>query len=191
MRPPPKVPGKRYFPAEKLQLILPQSGAANSRERRERMTTDEMRSALLHTTFRYGKVNMGIRLGNITHGEFTTLQMVHMYMKNHPDEHGIGVSELARCSYMSPPAMSRTLKSVEEKGLAERMIDKKNRRKTYVCLTAEGEDARLRAWKMCTDYIDSVLKEMGEEKMETFLKLWEELVDLMEKSIPAFYGETS
>ena len=51
-------------------------------------------------TFRYGKVNMGIRLGNITHGEFITLQMVHRYMKNHPDEHGIGVSELARCSYM-------------------------------------------------------------------------------------------
>lgn len=54
------------------------------------MTTDEMRSALLRTTFRYGKVNMGIRLGNITHGEFITLQMVHRYMKNHPDEHGIG-----------------------------------------------------------------------------------------------------
>ncbi len=107
------------------------------------MTTDEMRSALLRTTFRYGKVNMGIRLGNITHGEFITLQMVHRYMKNHPDEHGIGVSELARCSYMSPPAMSRTLKSVEEKGLAVRMVDKKNRRKTYVCLTDEGEDARL------------------------------------------------
>ena len=86
---------------------------SNSRERRERMTTDEMRSALLRTTFRYGKVNMGIRLGNITHGEFITLQIVHRYMKNHPDEHGIGVSELARCSYMSPPAMSRTLKSVE------------------------------------------------------------------------------
>lgn len=66
------------------------------------MTTDEMRSALLRTTFRYGKVNMGIRLGNITHGEFITLQMVHRYMKNHPDEHGIGVSELARCSYMFP-----------------------------------------------------------------------------------------
>lgn len=113
------MPAGRYLPAEKLQL-LPQSGAANSRERRERMTTDEMRSALLRTTFRYGKVNMGIRLGNITHGEFITLQMVHRYMKNHPDEHGIGVSELARCSYMSPPAMSRTLKSVEEKGLAVR-----------------------------------------------------------------------
>ena len=155
------------------------------------MTTDEMRSALLRTTFRYGKVNMGIRLGNITHGEFITLQMVHRYMKNHPDEHGIGVSELARCSYMSPPAMSRTLKSVEEKGLAVRMVDKKNRRKTYVCLTDEGEDARLQAWKTCTDYIDWVLKEMGEEKMETFLELWGELVDLMEKNIPVFYGETS
>ena len=126
------------------------------------MTTDEMRSALLRTTFRYGKVNMGIRLGNITHGEFITLQMVH-----------------------------RTLKSVEEKGLAVRMVDKKNRRKTYVCLTDEGEDARLQAWKTCTDYIDWVLKEMGEEKMETFLELWGELVDLMEKNIPVFYGEPS
>ncbi len=71
------------------------------------------------------------------------------------------------------------------------MVDKKNRRKTYVCLTDEGEDARLQAWKTCTDYIDWVLKEMGEEKMETFLELWGELVDLMEKNIPVFYGEPS
>lgn len=99
------------------------------------MTTDEMRIDLLRTTFRYGRVNMGIRLGNITHGEFTALQMVHIYMKRNPDASGIGVSELARCSFMSPPAMSRTLKSIEEKGLAERMIDSKNRRKTYVRLT--------------------------------------------------------
>ena len=45
------------------------------------MTTDEMRIDLLRTTFRYGRVNMGIRLGNITHGEFTALQMVHIYMR--------------------------------------------------------------------------------------------------------------
>ena len=62
------------------------------------MTTDEMRIDLLITTFRYGRVNMGIRLGNITHGEFTALQMVHIYMKRNPDASGIGVSELARCS---------------------------------------------------------------------------------------------
>jgi len=60
------------------------------------MTTDEMRIDLLRTTFRYGRVNMGIRLGNITHGEFTALQMVHIYMKRNPDASGIGVSELAR-----------------------------------------------------------------------------------------------
>ena len=126
------------------------------------MTTDEMRIDLLRTTFRYGRVNMGIRLGNITHGEFTALQMVHIYMKRNPDASGIGVSELARCSFMSPPAMSRTLKSIEEKGLAERMIDSKNRRKTY---------------------INRVMEEMGEEKMDAFLALWKELVDIMEKNI--------
>ena len=155
------------------------------------MTADEMRTALLRTTFRYGKVNMGIHLGNITHGEFTTLQMVHMYRKKHPGEYGIGVSEQARCSYMSPPAMSRTLKAVEEKGLAERRVDSQNRRKTYVRLTPEGENARQHAWRMCTDYINRVIEEMGEEKMETFLALWEEMVDLMEKNIPMFYEEPS
>ena len=155
------------------------------------MTADEMRTALLRTTFRYGKVNMGIHLGNITHGEFTTLQMVHMYRKKNPGEYGIGVSELARCSYMSPPAMSRTLKAVEEKGLAERRVDSQNRRKTYVRLTPEGENARQHAWRMCTDYINRVIEEMGEEKMETFLALWEEMVDLMEKNIPMFYEEPS
>ena len=147
------------------------------------MTTDEMRIDLLRTTFRYGRVNMGIRLGNITHGEFTALQMVHIYMKRNPDASGIGVSELARCSFMSPPAMSRTLKSIEEKGLAERMIDSKNRRKTYVRLTQAGEQARQYAWEVSTEYINRVMEEMGEEKMDAFLALWKELVDIMEKNI--------
>lgn len=44
---------------------------------------------------------------------------------------------------------------------------------------------------MCTDYINRVIEEMGEEKMETFLALWEEMVDLMEKNIPMFYEEPS
>ena len=147
------------------------------------MTTDEMRIDLLRTTFRYGRVNMGIRLGNITHGELTALQMVHIYMKRNPDASGIGVSELARCSFMSPPAMSRTLKSIEEKGLAERMIDSKNRRKTYVRLTQAGEQARQYAWEVSTEYINRVMEEMGEEKMDAFLALWKELVDIMEKNI--------
>lgn len=169
--------------------------AENSRDRRRersgRMTTDEMRIDLLRTTFRYGKVNMGIRLGNVTHGEFTALQMVHMYMKRNPDACGIGVSELARCSYMSPPAMSRTLKAIEEKGLAERMIDRKNRRKTYVRLTEAGEVARQYAWKVSTEYINQVMEEMGEEKMEAFLTLWKELVDIMEKNIGIFLENPS
>ena len=134
------------------------------------MTTDEMRIDLLRTTFRYGRVNMGIRLGNITHGEFTALQMVHIYMKRNPDASGIGVSELARCSFMSPPAMSRTLKSIEEKGLAERMIDSKNRRKTYVRLTQAGEQARQYAWEVSTEYINRVMEEMGEESPTIMIK---------------------
>ena len=104
-------------------------------------------------------------------------------MKRNPDASGIGVSELARCSFMSPPAMSRTLKSIEEKGLAERMIDSKNRRKTYVRLTQAGEQARQYAWEVSTEYINRVMEEMGEEKMDAFLALWKELVDIMEKNI--------
>lgn len=155
------------------------------------MTTDEMRIDLLKTTFRYGKVNMGMHFGNITHGEFTALQMVHMYMKRNPDACGIGVSELARSSFMSPPAMSRILKGIEEKGLAERMVDSKNRRKTYVRLTEAGEQARQYAWKISTDYINRVMEEMGEENMNMFLTLWKELVDIMEKNIGIFAEKTS
>ena len=84
---------------------------------------------------------------------------------------------------MSPPAMSRTLKSIEEKGLAERMIDSKNRRKTYVRLTQAGEQARQYAWEVSTEYINRGMEEMGEEKMDAFLALWKELVDIMEKNI--------
>ena len=52
----------------------------------------------------------------------------------------ITISELAcaerKCFH---PAISRTLKGLEERGYVERNINKNDRRNTYVELTAEGE----------------------------------------------------
>ena len=37
-----------------------------------------------------------------------------------------------------PPAVSRTLRGLEEKGYVERSADKKDRRNTYISLTEQG-----------------------------------------------------
>lgn len=47
-------------------------------------------------------------------------------------------SELAAKTKTLPPAVSRTLRGLEEKGYVERSVDKKDRRNTYISLTEKG-----------------------------------------------------
>lgn len=147
------------------------------------MTAEEMRSELVKTAFRFGKMQMGFRLSELTPGEFMTIQAIHKYMKQQPEAAGISVTELARRTWSSLPAMSRSLRGIEVRNLIVRTVDPENRRKTFVRLTPEGEALRMGMWENWNSYFDIVSQTMGEEKMVAFLALWNELTDVMEAEL--------
>lgn len=146
------------------------------------MTTDEIRTELLKTTFRYGRANMGVPVGDISQGEFVAMQVIYHYQKERPEEYGIGAAQLAAGVYSSPPAVSRVLNALEEKGYIVRETDPDNRRRTRIALTEKGEEVRQKGCKLCGDYFDRIVARMGEEKMLQFLSLWKELVEIMESN---------
>lgn len=146
------------------------------------MTTDEIRTELLKTTFRYGRANMGVPVGDISQGEFVAMQVIYHYQKEQPEENGIGAAQLAAGVYSSPPAVSRVLNALEEKGYIVRETDPDNRRRTRIALTEKGEEVRQKGCKLCGDYFDRIVARMGEEKMLQFLSLWKELVEIMESN---------
>lgn len=63
------------------------------------------------------------------------------------------------------------------------MIDSKKQEENLYPFNAGRRTARQYAWEVSTEYINRVMEEMGEEKMDAFLALWKELVDIMEKNI--------
>ena len=61
----------------------------------------------------------------------------------------ITISELAARAKMLPPAISRTLKGLEERGYVERNVNKNDRRNTYVELTETGRQPdNVEFWKV-------------------------------------------
>ena len=80
--------------------------------------------------------------GGLTRAEFYALSQIREHMQSHPGDRGVYVSALAGRMRVSPPAVSRMLRGLEQRGLVDRAVDRADRRNTYVMLTPAGEAAR-------------------------------------------------
>ena len=80
----------------------------------------------------------------------------------------------------TPSAISRMLRGLEEKKFIERKVDKKDRRNTYVTLTQEGMAITQKAEAEMNVFTSNVIAAMGEEVSRTLIKLFNQLVDVME-----------
>ncbi len=146
------------------------------------MAPDEIKNELLKTTFRYWRAHLNVPVGEISHGEFAVMQVIHHFPKERPEEKGIGTARLAAEVHSSPPAVSRILNTLEEKGCIVRETDPDNRRRTRIILTEKGEKIRQRGCELSGDYFDRVFDRMGKDRMLQFLSMWKELVEIMENN---------
>ncbi len=117
--------------------------------------------------------------GGLTRGEFFVLNQMHEHLQKHPKEKGVYVSTLVGWMRVSPPAVSRMLRGLEQRGLVERVVDRADRRTTYVVLTPAGESLRTETTAWLDSYIQRVVQRMGHENMEKLLVLWNQLSDIM------------
>lgn len=96
-------------------------------------------------------------------------------------EKGISVSEIGRELYLSKPAISQTLNSLEKKGYITREIDKDDRRKIMVTLTPEG-DRKLKEGMRCFDQeLNKTLEQFGAENTKKLIELLGYLVTMLEE----------
>lgn len=102
--------------------------------------------------------------------EFTTLHVLKRgHMMNPEGE--VTVSDLARYTNSSLPAISRTLKQLQKGELITREIGENDRRAVSVTLTTKGDSLLTREESRLKSYSDIIYETMGVAKVEQLVTL--------------------
>lgn len=126
------------------------------------------------------KLKFANLLSGVSELEFKAMACINK-MKNMEEQ--VKVSDIVKYLELSPPAISRVMKTLEEKNFIERHTDKEDRRNTNVTLTAEGK-RQFKEWtKEFEDVSLAVFEKLGEEKSNQLLNIMEEFVQATKDEI--------
>jgi DNA-binding MarR family transcriptional regulator len=81
---------------------------------------------------------------------------------------GTPATQLGPMMGMEPTSLSRTLRSMEDKGWIEKSNDPNDKRVSRVCLTSEGSRLRSVSRKTVVGFNEKLLKEIGEKRFQQF-----------------------
>ena len=90
----------------------------------------------------------------------------------------VRVSELVRSIPVPPPAISRGLRSLEQKGLIVRSLDPDDRRNILVQLTEQGDELAEVASKKMDAFLDAVMSQMEPDEVRQMTKSLQKLIDI-------------
>lgn len=121
-------------------------------------------------------------------GQFFMLERLHYAVAQRGKGDAIPVSDLAEQTRVLPAAVSRSLRQLEDAGLAERIHDPADHRRTLVRLTPAGEETRLQAEDLLRDYMHRVIHRMGEQEFAALLDAWRRWDNAMLAELPARGG---
>ena len=99
------------------------------------------------------------------HGMTHTVGMA--LLKINPKE-GTPSTQLGPAMGMEPTSLTRTLKTMEEKGLVNRVQDEEDKRVVRVKLTEEGQRLRNISKKTVVGFNEEIINEIGPERLELF-----------------------
>ena len=116
----------------------------------------------------------------ISHSEFCLLNII---MDDPGGSDGMTVSAIAAELDVTPPAVSRSLKSLESRGLVTRETNLINRRNTMVRLTESGRELLEYSRKQMDAMMERVNEKMGEERKNQLCELLSEMTEIIEKYV--------
>ncbi len=154
-------------------------------ERDEKMLKDE----LIQLMRRMRKARLNVLSEQVIYTEYFALEQISRYMEEHPGSGGIYVSELALSMNIVPPAASRLLNSMENKGFIARKVDPGDRRNTFVCLTPSGEEVLAQTARDMDALKTRLVHRMGREDLIALIDLWTKLADIMEEEMSAYISQ--
>jgi DNA-binding MarR family transcriptional regulator len=145
------------------------------------MNFSETQLQFFHVLERLRKIDWGKQFQVLKPPEFCALSIIYTYHKEHPEIPGIYVSAFAERLRVSLPAASKMLKHLEGQGWLTRMVDKNNRRNTFIVLTEEGAALFQQEQAHCAASSERILTRLGEENTNLLLRTVNQTLDLVEE----------
>jgi DNA-binding MarR family transcriptional regulator len=102
------------------------------------------------------------------------------------DKEGTPSTQLGPKMGMEPTSLSRTLKTMEEKGLISRKIDAGDKRKVLIFLTKDGIDKRRIARQVVLNFNDRIVSSIPKGKLKTFFEVAERLDMSIDRELSNF-----
>ena len=141
----------------------------------------------LHGVFRFvsrlhtmSKRGMRSALADCPKCHFGMLENLHILIEQRGVNGAIYVSEVARAMRQPMPAVSRGLRTMEQDGSIVRETDPSDRRKTFVRITPQGEQARLQSEQALNDYFARIMARLTPEQLAQMNALRGVLLDAIE-----------
>lgn len=99
------------------------------------------------------------------------------------DKEGTPSTQLGPKMGMEPTSLSRTLKTMEDRGLIFRKEDLKDKRKVLIFLTAEGIEKRKMVKNFVLGFNELIFNKIPKSKMKVFFEVVEKVDQLIEEKI--------
>lgn len=143
------------------------------------MDDNTLKEQLVQALLRFKRLSMTFPPEyHVNVGEFFVMKKLEK--NNLCSESPVNVSDIHSNLHVTKPAVSQMLNSLEKKGYVSRAIDKTDRRRISVTLTAEG----MKVLKAMTQYMDQTLgttvMRFGEENTRQLISLFTLLADISE-----------
>ena len=99
------------------------------------------------------------------------------------DKEGTPSTALGPKMGMEPTSLSRTLKTMEDRGLIRRQEDQKDKRKVLILLTDEGVEKRKMVKNFVLGFNEQILTKIPKSKMKIFSEVVEKVDQLIEEEL--------
>ncbi|MDX1651264.1 MAG: MarR family transcriptional regulator [Brumimicrobium sp.] len=101
------------------------------------------------------------------------------------DKEGTPSTQLGPRMGMEPTSLSRTLKTMESKGLIYRKIDAEDKRKVLIFLTTEGVQLRKQVKEVVVAFNEKLFQEIPADKLAVFFDVMEIIDENIEDELKA------
>jgi len=101
------------------------------------------------------------------------------------DKEGTPSTQLGPRMGMEPTSLSRTLKTMESKGLIYRKVDKDDKRKVLILLSEEGVELRKQVKEVVVSFNEKLFKEIPANKLAAFFEVMEIIDENIEDELKA------